>query len=396
MRIAWICPYLPAPTNTGGRIRIAQIARSLAHHDLSLYARLAPDDVNPDELPADALRTWRRVRSAPAKRVSLTVKTPQLAKSFDPALRRLIARDDEREPFDLVIVEHCYAMHDLPKFQRAPVVLNEHNVESDYWFRELLRTGNPRRLVEYARWRAYERSCWNIADAITAVSKADARRIEAFTGRHCLVMPNGIDPEKYEFRAPSQRAGNGVLFVGVMSYEPNIAAAQWVAKKVMPRLRKRIPNATFTVAGRDPSPRVRALANDYVKVTGTVKDLAPLFAEHAVYVSAVNSGGGSSLKVLEPLLAGLPLVGLPFAVRGYDLAPGIHYHGAMDVDDAVNAVARILEDRASADEISERGRAYALKYAWSEVAKPFVTFVDELVARGRRSVTYATGTVAAT
>jgi len=379
MRIAWICPYLPAPTNTGGRIRIAQIARNFTDHDLTLYARLAPDDCKPTDLPPEALGTWGRIRSAPARKVKLTLRTPQLAKSFDPSLKQLLSDDDDREPFDLVVVEHCYSMHELPKFRRAKVVLNEHNVESDYWLREVLRTGNPKNLVEYARWRAYERACWKAADAITAVSKADAQRIEAFTGRHCLVMPNGIDPTNYHYKSPADRTGHGVLFVGVMSYAPNIAAAQWVATKVMPRIRARFPAATFTIAGRDPSKAVRALASDHVRVTGTVKDLAPLFNEHAVYLNAVNSGGGSSLKVLEPLLSGLPLVALPFAVRGYDLAPGIHYHGAMDLDDAVEAVARIFSDRKSAVEIAERGRRYALKHAWTEVAKPFVRLVDQML-----------------
>ena len=48
------------------------------------------------------------------------------------------------------------------------------------------------------------RACWKAADAITAVSKADAKRIEAFTGRHCVVMPNGIDPSNYHYKAPSR------------------------------------------------------------------------------------------------------------------------------------------------------------------------------------------------
>ena len=150
----------------------------------------------------------------------------------------------------------------------------------------------------------------------------------------------------------------------------------------MPRLRARFPKATFTIAGRDPSKAVRALANDYVRVTGTVKDLAPLFDEHAVYLNAVNSGGGSSLKVLEPLLSGAPA--RRATVRGARLRSraGHPLPRRDGFDDAIEAVGRIFNDRKAAEEIAERGRRYALKHAWSEVAKPFVKLVDQMLSAG--------------
>ena len=48
-----------------------------------------------------------------------------------------------RAPFDAVVVEHCYAMSALPPLRRAVVVLDEHNIQSDYYRRAARRAPRP-------------------------------------------------------------------------------------------------------------------------------------------------------------------------------------------------------------------------------------------------------------
>jgi glycosyltransferase involved in cell wall biosynthesis len=197
-------------------------------------------------------------------------------------------------------------------------------------------------------------------------------------------VPNGIALGRYRFIPPSERRGNAILFVGLLSYKPNEEAATVLAKRVLPLVRRRIPDASLTLAGRDPLKTVRELASDHVRVTGTIPDVAPLFDEHAAFAVPLSFGGGSSLKVLEALATGLPLVGSPFAVRGYDLEPEREYLSGRNPAELADQLCRVLSKRADFDELAARGRRVAEGYDWAAIGQRFADVVRASVeARGR-------------
>jgi glycosyltransferase involved in cell wall biosynthesis len=384
LRIAWLSPYLPAPENTGGRIRIANLARAFAGDDLRLYLRLAEDDPDASAIRADDYPPWRQIRAVRTRWPRLNLQlTPGLPQSFPPELKRWLAEDDAREPFDAVIAEHCYSAHELPRLERAAVVLSEHNVESDYYlylaktrFRKKLR-----HLWEVARWRRFEAETWRNADAVTMVTERDAQRVRRAGQPHAVVIPNGIALERYRFVPPSRRSGNQILFVGLMSYNPNIEAAKLLAKHVLPRVRKRIRDATLTIGGRDPLRAVTRLESESVRVTGTVPDISKLFDSHAAFANPVSFGGGSSLKVVEALATGLPLVASEFAVRGFGLAPEREYLRADRASELADALIRALSRRGELDPMAERARSIAEKLAWETLRAEFRAVVENAVRR---------------
>jgi glycosyltransferase involved in cell wall biosynthesis len=266
-------------------------------------------------------------------------------------------------------------MEALVRLERARIVLSEHNVESDYWLGEFRRTHQLGRLIDYAIWHRYERCCWHRADRVTMVTERDAARVRLVRPHGVGVVPNGVATERFRYLPPSHRQGSDILFVGVMSYEPNIQAAIRLARRVMPRVRRRVPDARLTIAGRDPDPRVRALANERVRVTGAVDDLAALFDRHAAYANLVAFGGGGSLKTLEPLCAGLPLVASRFAIRGYELQPRRHLLLATHDDDVAEALCRVLTERAGFDAMAEQAHAWVQQHDWGIYARRFADFV---------------------
>jgi glycosyltransferase involved in cell wall biosynthesis len=200
-----------------------------------------------------------------------------------------------------------------------------------------------------------------------------------------VVVPNGTSIDQLRFIPPSQRRGNKILFVGMMAYPPNVQAVTMLARQVLPALRRRVPDATLTIAGRAAGAEVRALASDHVRVLGTLPDVFALFDEHVAYAAPLSLGGGSSLKVLEPLAAGVPLVASAFAVRGHSLGDR-DYLRAETPGELVAALERVLTRRAELDEMAARGRAVAERHAWPASAASFARIVREVVAaRARRA-----------
>src|SRR5262245_41033719 len=103
MRIAWVTPYLPAPENSGGRIRIANMARGFADDELHLYSRLAADD--PSEDAYEDLLPWRSIHAKLAEFSRLPeLVVPALPLSFPADVKRLLGNHDRAQPFDAVVL----------------------------------------------------------------------------------------------------------------------------------------------------------------------------------------------------------------------------------------------------------------------------------------------------
>ena len=68
-----------------------------------------------------------------------------------------------------------------------------------------------------------------------------------------------------------------LLFTGNMSYAPNVDAAQHLVKDILPRIQH--PNVRVVLAGANPKPSIKALADDRVTVTGWVDDIAQEYRE---------------------------------------------------------------------------------------------------------------------
>ena len=105
-------------------------------------------------------------------------------------------------------------------------------------------------------------------------------------------------------------------------------------------------------------------------VTGGVGDVRPYLADAAVYVNGLGSGAGTSLKVIEALAAGIPMVSTSVGVRGY-AEPESFARVADDVDDFSDAVCAVLSNPATMDPRAERGRALAESLSWDRLGERF-------------------------
>ncbi|HYP86536.1 MAG TPA: glycosyltransferase, partial [Polyangiaceae bacterium] len=267
MRVAWLTPYLPFPENTGGRIRIARLAHGLqGRAELTLFSCLSQHDV-PAAVPRGAFEPWNHVRTVGrVESLGFLSLKPDPARRMPPELGRALADADAAAPFDAVVVEHCYAIDVLPALRRAVVVLDEHNIESDYYKRAASRA--PHKLLEYWSWRRYERAAWRRADQVVTVSERDAQVVQHEMPGKGVDVSNGTRFDAFRFVKPSERTGSAILYVGMMDYGPNIEAARKLALEVLPLVRKSVPEATLTLCGRGAGKEVRALGSESVRVTG--------------------------------------------------------------------------------------------------------------------------------
>src|SRR5438309_11216207 len=126
-------------------------------------------------------------------------------------------------------------------------------------------------------------------EAVIACSRADAEFLGA-----TAVIPNAIrmPPLADTPREPD----HDLVFVGNLSYAPNVEAAGWLCHEVVSRLGD---DVRVAIVGSNPHPDVRALAGDArVTVAPNVPDVTSWYARSSVAVVPVQRGGGSRIKLI--------------------------------------------------------------------------------------------------
>jgi glycosyltransferase involved in cell wall biosynthesis len=153
------------------------------------------------------------------------------------------------------------------------------------------------------------RSVWSSVDRVQVFTERDAdhvRRLAPSSARGITVNPFGVDVSPAG--ATVAEDPRAIVFVGGFRHPPNVDAAIWLAREIMPLVRASQPRATLTIVGADPPLAVTGLASDGVTVTGRVASVEPFLGSAAVVAAPVRSGGGMRRKVLEAMALGRAVV----------------------------------------------------------------------------------------
>jgi glycosyltransferase involved in cell wall biosynthesis len=169
------------------------------------------------------------------------------------------------------------------------------------------------------------------------------------------------------------RDPNLILFTGVMSYPPNITAAEFLARRVMPRVRAVRPCARLAIVGRAPAESVRALDGlNGTDVIGEVPDMTTWLNRGRVYACPMLSGTGIKNKLLEALSTGVPAVVNPRALGGLSVTPGHELLVGEDQDELASHIVKVLADDNAAKALSRAGRDYVLaNHSWKAVGRAY-------------------------
>ncbi|MEN5256248.1 glycosyltransferase family 4 protein [Pseudomonas protegens] len=384
MKILWTLPYLPWPATSGGKTRQYHLLRALAArgHRITL---LVQSKTPLDDATRAALEPWlerlivlprRPLRSLKTLFSVLFAPYPMLADVNGlaaPLQQRF--RELLEEPWDVIQIEHSYSFQPfeqpLKQLQR-PFILTEHNVESALGaasYDRLPAWSKPFTRYDQWRYRRWERRVFQQAARVIAVTEQDALTLARLSGKPAAVVVNGVDCEHYAAVQPdlgSQR----LLFIGNYEYSPNLDAVQWALEEILPRLWAINPEVHFAICGYALPDSFRQRWTDpRIEWQGFVPDLRDLQRRSALFFAPLRQGGGSKLKVLEAMAAGLPVVTTAQGSSGLQVENGQHYLGSEDPGALAQILAQALADPERLQRIGAAGRDYVLAHHdWSAAA----------------------------
>jgi glycosyltransferase involved in cell wall biosynthesis len=397
MRILWVKPGGLWPLDRGGRLRSFHIVSELSRaHRVSVVTTHWPAE-DPRALLAQLPRCERILSfpHAPGKlgsarfvaalaRSWISRLPVDLCKWQVPGLRRGVAQLLEANRFDVCVADFLFAIPNLPRPGRVPVLFFEHNVEHLIWKR-LSETISPqwRRAlleVEWRKMRRYEAAAVGAARSTVAVSEADRAALAALAPTASVhTIATGVDTAYFTPNG-THEAPARLVFTGSMEWYPNEDGILHFIDAILPSVRREVPHVSLSVVGRNPSARLRAIAREAgVTVTGTVDDVRPYVAAAAVYVVPLRIGGGTRLKIFEALAMGKPVVSTTVGAEGLPLVPGTHFVQADDPRAFAGAVVSLLRDAERRKALGAAGRRLVVeRYSWAEVARSFEGFCRQV------------------
>jgi glycosyltransferase involved in cell wall biosynthesis len=414
LRILFLSQLIPYPPDAGPKVRSYYTLRYLSQtHQITLVAFSRPDD------PPDALHYLNEfcteIFTVPIIR-SRWRDLKAIVMSYYNADSFIIRRDSVPEMYHLLenlldVNEYDavhsdqlwmaqYAMH--AKNNGHPTmtyVLDEHNACFQIYQRLASREENPfKRMFLDREWRKLKKyEAWTCSqfDSLVTVTHEDRYLLDELinnrsapgNNKKSYTIPICVDTNAIEPIINFQNSSN-VLHMGTMFWLPNVEGVLWFSHEVWSRIIEEVPQATFTIVGKNPPRSIRELdPNNYqagessfastltkgkgsIQVTGYVQDPKPYLERAGIFIVPLLSGGGMRVKIIDAWRWGLPVVSTSVGAEGISYIDGENILIADDPVDFANAVVRVLNDPVLAQRLRRNGRKWVEDhYDWRKVYK---------------------------
>jgi polysaccharide biosynthesis protein PslH len=404
MKILWVKPGKLLPLDTGGKLRTYNILRHLAAtHDLTYlsYYGGQRDQAYEREVLTHLPGTVSVYTAAPeatgsARYLDYLRHFPNrapysISKFAARQVQRLLREWIPQHKFDVAVCDFLASTLNFPDKLVTPTALFQHNVETILWKRkadfEAKWLDRIVSKVEYAKMRRFEPEQTRRFHHVIAVSETDRETMSPMVGReHISVVPTGVDLRKYQYDPAARPSSPLVVFTGSMDWAPNIDGVEFFCKEIWPQVLAKIPAARFRIVGRDPQPRVRALASENVEVTGTVPSIIDHLREAAVFVVPLRIGGGTRIKIYEGMAMGKATVSTAIGAEGLDVQHGRDILLEDSPAGFANAIVTFLQNEEVRRRYEAAAAATARKYDWSVITEQFVEVLQKTIAAAQRQV----------
>ncbi|UCF78276.1 MAG: glycosyltransferase [Candidatus Eiseniibacteriota bacterium] len=402
MKILVLDEWIPYPLVSGKRLRSYHLlTRAARSHDITYLCfedRGQEDEARKhiESLGIKVVSLQRRNPFASAHRLywnaaaNLFTRTPLvMRKHFREDFLQLSNQLLREGNFDLVHCEWTHYGIYAGQLAGRPRFLSSHNIEAMPWERLYLHEKNPVKKallkLEWKKMLGFEQEVCQQFDHVGAVSEDDKEKFIRLYGCDSVtVIPNGIEVNYYDFALP-QPAVKTLVFSASFDAFVNQDAVVYFMDSVFPRLLERVPDLRVVFLGKDPPSSLRKYESRNVSFTGMVEDVRPHLSQRSACIVPVRVAGGSRIKILEAMAAGLPVVSTPEGAEGLNVHHGEHLLIARTEQEFVKLVLRCLSNRELVQQLCTRARKLVEeKYDWERIAPLLERAWEETVRRFSR------------
>lgn len=367
--VLYVGDIVPAPDRSAGGARLFQLLTILARECDVSYAFLPdhPVDEYLGALERAGVHVYRRGHARAIGDESLDLEAILVANRFSPVICAL----------------HTVAAPLLPLIRKvspwSAIAVDTYDVHYLREEREARVAGRAEIAEAARRTREAELAVYARADEVVTVTEADREALVAERPQLSVSVIPTVHP--VPDRIAPRRSRSDLLFVGGFSHRPNVDAALFLCREVLPAARARLPALRLHLVGKAPPAEVLALRREGVDVHGYVADLRYFLDSCLVSIAPLRFGSGMKGEVGDAMAHGLPVVTTPIGALGMDLTHGREVLVADTAAGLAEAVVRLHEDPLLWETIAQSALT-RVRSRWSPeaVAPELIRLVRRLAA----------------
>ena len=252
-------------------------------------------------------------------------------------------------------------------------VKNYHDCPKTIDYMDALSKGIDRRIAKapwYSKWlfrseakrlTIYERSIFDYFENKTIISEQDKEYISHPDKSTIVCVSNGIDSSFFEEQVHTSEYD--LVFVGNLSYAPNIEAVEYIANQLLPKNKQ----LTCLISGASPRSSVQKIGNSNPQITlqGWVADIRTTYCKGRIFIAPMMIGTGMQNKLLEAMALGIPCITTSLANNAINAIHLETIYVANTADEFLEAIEILTSNTELYQRISQQGRDFVLKnYKW--------------------------------
>lgn len=343
LRMTILAMELPYPANHGGRVdiwrRIKALKRLGVQVQLIGWSRTEPDRNELKMLQAHVtdfhrLSYPKRKREKLRRLVDLCFYplevTSRIVRGQQWQTLQKIVQDFQPHILMADQIHSALATQQLGRVLNLPVIMRSQNIEHLH-YRELLAAApdlksKVARFLSQNHLERFERRTFERCLAVYESSSEDLRFWHDRGLQNGYLLPPIVElPEGDAVADDLSAVEYDAVFLGNLRTENNVAGVVWFLEQVLPLLRVVKPKIRVAIAGSEPTIMVQAACHRAgVTLIANPPDALAIYRSGRVCFNPVTTGRGVSVKSLDMLVAGRPIVsfakgtwGLPDSVQPY-------------------------------------------------------------------------------
>ena len=379
MKLFIITSRIPYPLDKGDKLRIYHQMKSLAKvNELYLCAIQLPFSKKTKEARTELETFCKEVHFIKLSFVQIIASLVSAVFSKLPFQTALFTSKKGKNKVNQLLKEIKPA-YIYCQLSRAAEYVRESNIPKTLDYMDVFSKGFERRTLRatfYTKWlynwetrkqRDYETDLFKDFNKHTIISEEDRSFINHPDNLSIKIIKNGVDfghfiPQKIKLKYD-------IVFVGNMGYAPNIDAAKYLCKEVLPILQKKIPSIQILLAGTQPTKTVIKLQSDSVTVSGWMEDIRTAYASSKICIAPMRIGTGLQNKLLEAMAMNRACVCTRLAAKPIQ-AP----EGSLSVGNTKEELAalclELLQNEEKRNQVASAGNQYVKNtYQWSKTTE---------------------------
>jgi glycosyltransferase involved in cell wall biosynthesis len=216
--------------------------------------------------------------------------------------------------------------------------------------------------LDVGKLKWWEKYYWKQASLVVAVSEADKKKmVNLVPDLKVGVVPNGAGEDLMKVwgsRKPAKKPA--IFFQANFSWLQNIEAARSLVKDVFPLIKRKVPDSQCWIVGQGAQEKIGQLASGSVKVvdlkTADIQGVIDAYEKATVFVAPLEGPGGTRLKILAAMAAGVPVVATTVGIQGIKARNNKEALIARNWKEMAEATVKLLEDKKKYQSIARSAR----------------------------------------